>query len=136
MASCIPTDILSDPNSSDTDDDFQEDASEPSPTVQVSTCNPWPGFVIVADNIDNNLRPCFQREDRQTRSCHYVNTYAVLDHIDMSTLSNVPPTGDLDIEMLLPSLEDHKIVYTEFEVMVNRYKYVCSIPCSCVIECV
>jgi L1 cell adhesion molecule like protein len=41
----------------------------------------WNGFKIVGDNIDKNFRRTYQRIDRQTRSCHYYHSYAVLDRV-------------------------------------------------------
>ena len=99
------------------------DVSEPSSTV--STCSSWSGFVVVVDNIDKNLRPSFQRVDRGTMSHHHVNSYAVLDRIDLSCLSDVPPVSELDAETVLPTDEDHKVLCDEFRTLVARYVISC-----------
>ena len=97
---------------------MQRDVSEPPSTV--STCSSWSGFVIVVDNIDKNLRPSFQRVDRGTMSHHHVNSYAVLDRIDLSSLSDVPPASELDAETVLPSDKDHQVLGDEFRTLVAR----------------
>ena len=50
-------------------------------------------FKIVADNIDKNVRPSYQRINRQTVSLHYVHALAVYDRIDFLALSDVVPSS-------------------------------------------
>ena len=45
----------------------------------------WNGFKVVKDNFDKNIRPSFQRINRQTLSTHYCHVYAVKDHINLSS---------------------------------------------------
>ncbi len=40
------------------------------------------GYKIVFDNIDKNVNPRHMRSDNQTRSLHYVQSYAVKDRIN------------------------------------------------------
>lgn len=35
------------------------------------------GFVLVMDNVDKNIRPNFQHENKGTRSYHFTHSYAV-----------------------------------------------------------
>ena len=81
----------------------------------------WNGFVIVADNIDKNVRASFQRVDHTTTSLHHVNTYAVKDRVDLSGLSDVPQSQHIDVKSLLPSEDDHAAIRSEFEIFVSRY---------------
>ncbi len=46
----------------------------------------WPGFKIVGDNIDKNVRPSYQRLDRQTQSLCYFHSYAVRNNLDLSAV--------------------------------------------------
>ena len=48
------------------------------------------GFGMVGDNVDQNVRPSFQREDMQTESWHCFHSYAVADCVDISHLSEEP----------------------------------------------
>ena len=34
------------------------------------------GYVAVSDNVDKNIHPSYQRQDRTTLSLHYFNSYA------------------------------------------------------------
>ena len=62
----------------------------------------WSGFKLVGDNIDKNFRRSFYRHNRQTISMHAFHTYAVKDRIDLSSLSDAPPSGaKVDIAKLL-----------------------------------
>ncbi len=82
----------------------------------------WPGFKIVGDNIDKNVRPSHQRLDRQTQSLHHFHSYAVRDRLDLSAVSDsspkVPPT--IDPATILPSASDVCKLQQEFEVLVTR----------------
>ena len=48
-------------------------------------------YKIVGDNIDKNIRPSFQRVSHQTKSLHYFYSFAAMDRINISNLSNVVP---------------------------------------------
>jgi len=72
------------------DDDFQDRTAK------------WSGFKLVGDNIDKNFRRSFYRHNRQTISMHAFHMYAVKDRIDLSSLSDAPPSGaKVDIAKLL-----------------------------------
>ena len=51
---------------------------------------PKPGYKIVIDNIDKNVKPRNMRVDAQTKSLHYVQMYSVKDRIDFGKLSDIP----------------------------------------------
>lgn len=67
----------------------------------------WTGFRIVGDNVDKNFRRSFQRVDYTTRSFHYFHSYAVLDRVDFSGLSDIPGKGVIDTTILVPSDDDN-----------------------------
>ena len=52
------------------------------------------GFAIVGYNIDKNVRPSYQREDRKTQSLHYFHSYAVKDRVDISSLPYSPSSNN------------------------------------------
>ena len=64
------------------------------------------GYKIVFDNIDKNIKPRFMRSDFQTRSLHYVNSYAVKDRIDFSQFSSETLTHSLFLNsfQILPTI--------------------------------
>ena len=59
-------------------------------------------FKIVFDNIDKNVAPRFMRNEHQTRSLHYVHSYAVKDRLDFSNLSNQRPTNIKNVFDVIP----------------------------------
>ena len=66
-------------------------------------------YKIVGNNIDKNIRASFQRLDHQTKLLHYFYSFAVKDHIDFSTLSEVTPHYvKIEPATLLPGPEDLK----------------------------
>ena len=82
----------------------------------------WTGFKLVGDNIDKNLRPSFQRLNKQTISLHYFHTYAVADRIDFSTLSDVVPENiTIDPSTFLPNHADLEALHQEFQILIIRY---------------
>lgn len=89
----------------------------------------WNGFKIVGDNIDKNIRPSYQRCDRQTVSLHYFHACAIRDRIDFSSLNNTRPTSVLiDPTDLLPKTADVDALKDEFQILVSRY-YTSSYMC-------
>lgn len=67
----------------------------------------WCGFKFVADNIDKNICPRFQRHESKGHSLHHFHGYAVRDRVDFSTLSDIVPTQQKpDPSTFLPSKED------------------------------
>ena len=85
------------------------------------------GFGMVGDNVDQNVRPSFQRGDMQTESWHCFHSYAVVDRVDISHLSDEPPAAVVSSDSVLPSSSDQVELYGEFEVLVLRYiHYLCN----------
>jgi L1 cell adhesion molecule like protein len=65
------------------------------------------GYKIVCDNFDKNFRRTYQRIDYQTRSCHFLHSFALQDRVNLTNLSNVPSSWvTIDIDHLLPSSDD------------------------------
>ena len=52
------------------------------------------GFAIVGYNIDKNVRPSYQREDRKTQSLHYFHSHAVKYRVDISSLPYSPSSNN------------------------------------------
>ena len=77
------------------------------------------GYKIVFDNIDKNIKPRFMRSDYQTRSLHYVNSYAVKDRINFSQFLSETPT-ELTLFEVLPNDADYKSLKDDFTVLVSR----------------
>ena len=48
------------------------------------------GFKIVDDNIDMNVVPRHKRIDKQTKSLHFFQTFAIRDRLDLSGASEDP----------------------------------------------
>uniref|UniRef100_A0A1X7TR30 DUF6589 domain-containing protein n=1 Tax=Amphimedon queenslandica TaxID=400682 RepID=A0A1X7TR30_AMPQE len=84
------------------------------------------GFKIVGDNIDKNVRPRHNREDRKTISMHYYHSYAVCDRASIYGLSddipNLRNTNLLSIPVneVLPSSADDQILKHNFTVLISR----------------
>jgi len=79
-----------------------------------------PGFVLVTDNVDKNIRPSFQRQERQTTSLHYCHSCAIQDHVDISELSDEPAAVELSPSTILPTVGDLNDLLGDFEVLVSR----------------
>ena len=85
------------------------------------------GFGMVGDNVDQHVRPSFQRGDMQTELWHCFHSYAVVDRVDISHLSDEPPAAVVSSDSVLPSSSDLVELYGEFEVLVLRYiHYLCN----------
>ena len=83
--------------------------------------SPTCSFKIVTDNVDMNYKRSYQRMDYQTISRHYINSYAVLDRVDLSQYSDIPPAlGEIDCSILLPSSEDNEELQKIFSILVSR----------------
>jgi len=83
----------------------------------------WCRYKLVMDNVDKNLRPSFQRVDRQTASLHYVHIYAVKDRIDLSSLSDrFPVSVTVKPSDILPTSSDLSMVSLKqhFQILVSR----------------
>lgn len=83
----------------------------------------WCGFKIVGDNIDKSVNPRHQTMDRQKQSLHYFHSFAVLDRVDLSGLSDECPKVDIKsfpVESLLPSDEDVQAISDNFAILIGR----------------
>ena len=78
------------------------------------------GFGMVGDNVDQNVRPSFQRGDMQTESWHCFHSYAVGDRVDISHLSDEPSAAVVHPDSVLPSESDLTKLYEDFEVFILR----------------
>ena len=74
--------------------------------IQINNSHIWDGFKLIGDNIDKNVHRSFQRLNYTTQSLHYFHTYALLDRVDFSVLSDEPPKGEINFNTLLPNDED------------------------------
>jgi len=80
-----------------------------------------PGYTIVIDNIDMNVRRSYQRLDRTTNSYHFCHGYAVLNRVNSTDLPDGPQMGILSPELILPNQEDLDNVISDFTTLVSRY---------------
>ena len=83
--------------------------------IQINNSHIWDGFKLIGDNIDKNRS--FQRLNYTTQSLHYFHyfhTYALLDTVDFSGLSDEPPKGEINFNTLLPNDEDMCKLKREF----------------------
>ncbi len=82
---------------------------------------PWCGIKLVADNVDFNITPSFQRVNKVKQSMHYVHTYGVKDRVDLSSLSDESPQNrNYDANDLLPSTEDITSLKEDFCTLLSR----------------
>jgi len=81
------------------------------------------GYALVMDNVDKNVRPSYQRNNKGTKSYHFTHSYAVKNRIDISKLSDDPPGAVLSPDTILPNAQDVKTLKEEFEILVSRYVY-------------
>ena len=83
----------------------------------------WPGFKLVGDNIDKNVKPRDMRFSSQTTSLHYFHVYAVKDRISYNHLSGnatmIAPS-DMDFSIFFPTAEDNEQLLSNFEILVMR----------------
>ena len=93
----------------------QEDNAEPS-------LSNWHGFKVVGDNVDKTIKPRHMREDRQTKSVHYFQIYAVEDRVNLSESSEEPrvPGQDPPLNEILPSPEDNRAMIANLTTIVTR----------------
>ena len=83
-----------------------------------------PGYKIVMDNIDKNVRPREMRLDSQTESLHYMHLYSVRDRVNFSGLSNTPKNNDISIYDILPTAEDYAQLKHNLSILlVHTMKY-------------
>ena len=77
------------------------------------------GYKLVFDNIDKNAKPRHMRSDNQTRSVHYVQSYAVKDRVNYDSISNEQST-EVNVFDILPTEEDYKSLKMNFAILVSR----------------
>lgn len=83
--------------------------------------NEWCGFKIVMDNIDMNTRLRHQTFENQTKSLHYVNSYALKDRVGFSSFQQVPHDPLLHpIPLHDASDSDHDVLMTNFAILAGR----------------
>ena len=77
------------------------------------------GYKLVFDNLDKNVKPRHMRTDNQTKSLHFVQSYATRDRVDFSRYSNEAPT-EVNAFDVLPTEEDYKSLKADFSTLVSR----------------
>ena len=82
---------------------------------------PWQGFKIIGDNIDKTIRPSFERIEHHSLSLHYYHSYAALDRIDLSGISDMRSSGTFDAKQLLPSTNDVQMLKSQYYILISRY---------------
>ena len=80
-----------------------------------------PGFVLVIDNIDLNVRRSEQRIDHTTLSYHFCHTFALLNRVNSTPLEDTPLSGVLSLDQVLPTQKDLDAILKEFQIFVSRY---------------
>lgn len=90
------------------------------------------GFVLVTDNVDKNIRPSYQRENRQTQSLHYCHSCAVKNHVSVTGLSDNRASAEISVETFLPTEDDLSQLLADFEILVSRYG--CSLSVICIMS--
>lgn len=94
-----------------------------SPLTTTTAPSQWVGFKITGDNIDKNVRPRHQTLQRRTNSLHYFHSYAVMDRVDLSNVSDEHPTVDvlsIGMETILPSSDDYQKLLSNLATLVGR----------------
>ena len=72
--------------------------------------------------MDKNIHPSFQRLDCSTRSLHYFHAYACLDRLDFSNLSDLSPSGIIDVRRAcLPTESEVLEIKNILQILVSRY---------------
>ena len=91
-------------------------------SFQVNDSSEWNGFKIVGDNIDVNFWRTFQRIGYSTMSHHFFKAFAVKDRVDLGNLSELPPPSvEIDVHQLLPSVDDIKQLKDTVVTLISRY---------------
>lgn len=95
---------------------------EPTEPIEDNAVSTWTGFKICADNLDKNLRASYQRLHEQTQSLHYFHSYAALDRVNISALSDDRPQAVVvDPSSFLPTDADLQALHQEFQILISRY---------------
>lgn len=82
-------------------------------------------FKLCGDNVDKTVKRRYMRADKGNLSLHYFHSYAVLDRINVSGLSNKALPGCLPepkeiAASLLPSSSDDSTLKRNFATLVSR----------------
>ena len=89
----------------------------------------------MGDNIDKNVKPRFQRHEKQGQSFHFFHGYAVKDRVDLSELSDKPPVYTIpEPSVLIPSLTDLTSVKEELTILIARYASLFHISVQCTLH--
>ena len=91
----------------------------PQSIVRCSGC----GFVLVTDNVDKNIRPSYQRENRQTQSLHYCNSCAIKNRVSVAGLSDNEASGEISVDTFLPTEDDVTQLLADFEIFISRFRF-------------
>ena len=79
-----------------------------------------PGYTLVIDNIDMNIRRSYQRLDQTTKSYHFCHGYALLNRVSSTLLPDGPQLIALSPQLILPNQMDFEGVLSDFVVVVPR----------------
>ena len=105
-------------------DSYQEKSSDVHPDTPCDehsqNTQPRPGYKIVIDNIDKNVRPRHMSIDSQTKSLHCVQLYCVKDRVKFGSLPDVPPSGEKQVYDILPTTEEYGKLKDNFAILVAR----------------
>lgn len=108
-------------NSEVSEEQTESTAHLDQPPLLEASPSSCPGYTLVIDNIDMNVRRSEQRIGRTTMSYHYCHGYAVKNRINTTLIADGPPTGILSAEKVLPSEVDLDKILDDFKVIVSRY---------------
>lgn len=83
------------------------------------------GYRICGDNIDKTVRPRYMLSNKGNQSLHYFHSYAVLNRIDVSSLSDSPVDvralkPEIVADTLVPSLSDDTVLKKNMATLVSR----------------
>ena len=77
------------------------------------------GYKVIFDNINKNVARRFMRNEHQSHSLHYVNSYAVKHRLEFSNLSSQRATN-INIFDVIPDEEEHKYLKSDVAVFIAR----------------
>ncbi len=85
----------------------------------------FPTFKLVGYNLDKYVKPREMRVNVKAQMLNYFNMCAVRDRLDASELPDNPSLPDpittaKQVEVLLPKVEDHKTITSNFSILVGR----------------
>lgn len=84
------------------------------------------GFRVCGDNIDKTIHRRFLRSDRENISIHYFHSYAVLNRVDFSHLSDDIPDNSTTHDLnrvalsLQPTALDDEILHDNISTLISR----------------